>query len=181
VLKRLAYLAKPIFLAFSVVAAMAAHADSAQEYTVKAAITLNFARFTEWPESALGKDQTKIKLCVLGDNIVQQAFSEIDKKQVGNRNLEVINLSRLRNLEECKMLYVSALDKNKTIQLLTEIAASHILSIGEQDYFVDYGGMVNLAMLDGKINIQVNVDASKQAGLTISSRVLKLATIYKPK
>ncbi|MEQ1529036.1 MAG: YfiR family protein [Methylococcales bacterium] len=156
-------------------------ADSVQEYNVKAAITLNFARFTEWPESALKKDSPKITLCVLGDNVVQQAFTEIDNKQVGNRTLTVSYLSRLRNLEECHMLYVSGLDKNKTIQLLTEINNQHILSIGEQEYFVDYGGIINLAMINGKINIQINIDAAKQAGLTISSRVLKLATIVKPK
>ena len=158
-----------------------ASADSAQEYNVKAAITLNFARFTEWPQSAFKKDSANITLCVLGDNVVQQAFTEIDKKQVGARRLEVIYLSRLRNLEECQMLYVSGLDKNKVIQLLSEINNQHILSIGEQEFFIDYGGMVNLAMIDGKINIQVHVDASKKSGLTISSRVLKLATLAKPK
>lgn len=158
-----------------------ASADNAQEYNVKAAISLNFARFTEWPDSALKKDSPSITLCVLGDNVVQQAFTEINQKQVGNRSLNVVYLSRLRNLGECHMLYVSGLDKSTTIQLLTEISSQHILSIGEQDYFTDYGGMINLVMTDGKINIQVNVDASKKAGLTISARVLKLATIVKPK
>jgi hypothetical protein len=156
-------------------------ADIAQEYNVKAAISLNFARFTEWPEAALKKDSPSINLCVLGDNVVEQAFTELNNKQVGGRLLNVSYLTRLRSLENCQVVFVSGLDKNKIIQLLAEINKKPILSIGEQDYFIDYGGLVNLEMADGKINIQVNVDAAKQTGLNISSRVLKLAKIVKPK
>ena len=158
-----------------------AFADATQEYTVKAAIALNFARFTEWPESALRKEASVINLCVLGDNVAQEAFLQMDEKKVGNRTLHVLYLSRPRNLEQCQMLYVSGLDKNTTIQLLAEIKNQHILTIGEQDYFVDHDGMINLDMQEGKVEIQVNLEATKQAGLTISARVLKIATIVKSK
>ncbi|NOT83872.1 MAG: YfiR family protein [Methylococcaceae bacterium] len=156
-----------------------AFADATQEYTVKAAIALNFARFTEWPESALKLNAQEITLCVLGDNVAEEAFLQMDGKKVGNRSLYVIYLSRPRNLEQCQLLYVSGLDKNTTIQLLTEIKNQPILTIGEQRYFTDYHGMINLDMQNGKVDIQINLEATKQAGLAVSSRVLKIATIVK--
>ncbi|MEQ1637124.1 MAG: YfiR family protein [Methylococcales bacterium] len=171
------------WLLFAVAATLAvgrsAFADTTQEYTVKAAMALNFARFTEWPERALKADAPLLNLCVLGDNVVQYAFLQMDQKKVGNRLLHIIYLSRPRNLDECQILFISGLDKNTTIQLLAEIKQQPILTIGEEDYVVDYNGMVNLNVQDGKIDIQVNLGATKQAGLTISARVLKIATIVK--
>jgi hypothetical protein len=168
-----------ILLLASMISSRSALADASQEYTVKAAITLNFARFTEWP--TLKSEAPQLNLCVLGDNIVQEAFMEMDEKKVGNHTLHVIYLSRPRNLQECHILYISGLDKNTTIQLLAEIKKQPILTIGEESTVVDYNGMVNLDMQEEKIDIQVNLDASKKAGLMISSRVLKLATIVKSK
>lgn len=170
-----------LLLASVTVGGRSALADASQEYTVKAAIALNFARFTEWPASALKPEASQLNLCVLGDNIVQEAFQEMEQKKVGERTLHVIYLSRLRNLQGCHILYISGLDKNTTIQLLTEIKKYPILTIGEESMVVDSNGMVNLDMQEGKIDIQVNLDATKQAGLMISSRVLKLATIVKSK
>ena len=158
-----------------------AHADATQEYTVKAAIALNFARFTEWPVSILKAGNPTLTLCVMGDNITQEAFLQMDQKKVGDRTLSITYLSRLRNVDDCQLLYISGLDKNTTIQLLNELKHKPILTIGEEHYFAEYNGMVNLITQDGKIDIQVNLDATKQAGLMISSRVLNLATIVKSK
>jgi hypothetical protein len=155
-----------------------AAADSAQDSTVIAALALNFARFTEWPASAINKSDATLQLCVLGDNVIQQAFDEVDKKQVGDRVLNVINMSRIKNVGQCHLLYVSALDRNTTIQLLAETSRQHTLTIGgDEKHFLEDGGMVALIIVEGKVNIQINLNAVKQAGLQISSRVLKLATI----
>ncbi|MFI3137592.1 MAG: YfiR family protein [Methylococcaceae bacterium] len=168
-------------MAIILLGSRAAFADATQEYTVKAAMALNLARFTDWPDSALIANNSVINLCVLGDNVVQDAFLQMDQKKVGHRTLNVIYLSRLRNVDDCQVLYISGLEKNIIIQLLSEIKHKPILTIGEERTVVDYDGMVNLDTLSGKINIQINLDATKQAGLTISARVLKIATLVKSK
>ncbi len=155
-------------------------ADMLEEYTVKAALSLNFARFTEWPLAALQPNAATITLCTLGDNIVHEAFSGVEKKTVGNKVMRVINLTRIRDLEQCQLLFVSGLEQNKTIQLISEIRKLSILTIGEETEFLKSGGMVVLQIVDGKVNMQINLDAVKKAGLQINSRVLKLATIVTP-
>lgn len=154
-----------------------ASADSTESSAVNAALTLNFARFTEWPEQALSAKDTHVKLCVIGDNVTQQAFDEIDKKQVGVRTLEVLHLTRLKNVEQCQLLYISGSDRSTTIQLLSEIRNQHTLTIGEDRHFLQDGGMVLLNLVEGKVNIEIQLSIVKQAGLQINSRVLKLATI----
>lgn len=156
-------------------------AEPAEDSAVIAALALNFARFTEWPSNALKTNDTTVKLCVLADNVMQQAFDEIDKKPVGNRALEVIKMTRIRNMEQCHLLYVNNLDRNTAIQMLASITKKPILTMGSgEEHFLKDGGMVALNIVDGKVQIQIHLNAVKQSGLQINSRVLKLATIIDP-
>ena len=158
-----------------------ATADEAQDSTVIAALSLNFARYTEWPANTLGEKTTPIRLCVIGDNVVQQAFAEVDKKPVGDRLISVINMSRLKNVAQCQLLYVSNLDRNTAIQLLADNKSQPILTISsDNEHFLEDGGMVALNIVEGKVQMQVNLNAVQKGGLKISSRVLKLATIVNP-
>ncbi len=148
-----------------------------QEYTLKAALALNLARFTEWPASTLKPGQTQVTLCVFANHAAQQAFIKLNQKKIGERTLNVDVLMRLGDVSHCHLLFISNLSKNKTIQLLSGLQQQAILTIGEENYFTEYGGIVDLQMQQGKMGIRINVNAAKRAGLNISSRVLKLATI----
>lgn len=158
---------------------MPAFADAVQEYTAKSVLALNLARYREWPPEAFKANSSAVNLCVLGDEVVQQAFILIDKKPVGSKMLSVHNLNRSKDLNQCQLLYISA-ETGKTAQWLGESFKRHILTIGEADDFLEQGGMVYLEMTDAKINLHVNVTATQKAGVRISSRVLKLATIFNP-
>lgn len=150
-----------------------ARADAAQEYVVKSALALNFARFTEWPATT----SATVNLCVLGDQLMQQAFLSVDKKTVGNRTLSVIKLSEGNDLNSCQLLYISSQHSNTIKQLRNETVTRHILTIGEDGDFLENGGMINLETVENKINIQVNLGLVQQAKLQISARVLKLVNI----
>ena len=155
------------------------YADSIQEYTAKSVLALNLARYSDWPLAAVIDDHATVNLCLLGDDVVQQAFGMIDKKQVGNKALSVLNISKSQDLSSCHLLYISG-NTDNTTQLIQESYKHHILTIGETDDFLTQGGIVYLEIADSKINLNVNVEASQKAGIQISARVLKLATIFKP-
>jgi YfiR/HmsC-like len=150
-------------------------AQSLEEQTVLAALALNIVRFTTWPnEAKIGKT---IDLCVVGDNVVQQSFSSIDNKAVGDKTLRIVNLTRLRNFEQCHGLYVSQLNKNVLLQLFEEVKKKPLLTIGETADFAQQGGMIGMENADGKINLYVNLTSAKESNLNISARLLKLAKI----
>jgi hypothetical protein len=150
-------------------------AQSLEEEKVLAALTLNIVRFTTWPADAPIKDS--IDLCVVGDNVVQQSFASIDHKAVGNKMLQVINLSRLRNFEACHVLYISELTQNILLQVFAEIKKRPLLTIGEGYDFAAQGGMVGLEKVNGKITLHVNLPVARESNLNISARLLKLAKI----
>lgn len=148
-------------------------AQSLEEEMLLAALALNIVRFTTWPAEAQLKD--KIDFCVVGDNVVQQSFVSIDHKTIGNQTLQVINLSRLRNFEQCHVLYISDVKKNVLLQIFVEIKKRPLLTIGVGYDFVEQGGMVGMENADGKITLHVNLPVVREANLNISARVLKLA------
>jgi hypothetical protein len=113
----------------------------------------------------------------VGDNVVQQSFASIDHKAIGDRMLQVINLSRLRNFEECHVLYISELKQNVLLQVFAEIKKRPLLTIGEGYDFAAQGGMVGLENVNGKITLHVNLAVAREGNLNISARLLKLAKI----
>jgi len=169
------------FAVLAGVAYRAESADFAREYMVKAAISLNLARFTEWPEGALGADNLNINLCVFGNKNMQQAFAQMEKKPLGKRSLHVIQMHDPVHLDQCNMIYVSELEETALIQVLSLIEGQPALTIGERDDFLERGGLVNLALEGGKIHIQVNLEAVTRSGIKISSRVLALTSIINVK
>lgn len=154
-------------------------ADSVEEYTAKSILALNLARFSEWPPEAFKDNQTSVDLCLLGNSTIVNAFSVIDKKPVGNKSLSLRQLSDVKKLENCHLLYIGE-EKRNIAGLIDESYKRHILTIGENEDFLTSGGAVYLEVADSKINLHVNLSATEKAGVRISSRVLKLATIFNP-
>lgn len=150
-------------------------AQSLEEQTVLAALALNIVRFTTWPSETPMKET--IDFCVIGDNVIQHSFTDIDHKPVGAKTLHIINLSRLRNFEDCHVLYVSELKQNILLQVFAEIKKHPLLTIGESYDFAAQGGMVGLENVNGKITLHVNLTAAHESNLNISARLLKLAKI----
>ncbi len=150
---------------------------SVEKQAVLAVLTLNVARFTSWPEQIFNTAESILNLCVFGDNVVQNAFEDIDNKIINNKTINIVNLSRLRNVNRCQLLYLSELEHSRLILLLAEIHGQAILTVGENMGFLQAGGMVGLEKVEGKIRLTINLAKVEQTGLVISSRLLKLAKI----
>lgn len=152
-------------------------ADFAHEYTVQAIRTLNFARFTEWSSNTLKTSDNIINICVLGEPIIQNAFNEVEKRPAGKKVIRVVHSTRNSDLYQCKVLYVSGLTNQETKELLFKLKSLPILTVGENEDFIANSGMVQLTMDQGTIKIIVNLKAVKRAGLSINSRVLRIAKV----
>jgi hypothetical protein len=61
--------------------------------------------------------------------------------------------------------------------VLHSLKGMPILTIGETPGFAKRGCIINLIVEDNKVRFEVNLDAAKQADLTVSSRLLALAKI----
>ena len=69
------------------------------------------------------------------------------------------------------------LKQNILLQVFAEIKKRPLLTIGEDYDFAVQGGMIGLENMNGKIILHVNLAAVREANLTISARLLKLARL----
>ena len=161
-----------LLLCFSSMAPV--HARSVEKQAVLATLTLNLARFTTWPE----RKTPALNLCVIGDNVVQESFANMDNKTINGKALRILNRTRLRYLSQCQLLYISALDRNVLRQVFVELKYQPILTVAENMEFLEAGCMVALKNIDGKMQININLPAIEQSDLVMSSRILKLANMF---
>lgn len=160
------------------VAGIFAEPQRFDQYSVLSALTLNFARFTQWPDQEDPMQRQKFRVCLVGDNVVQQAFEAVNDKSISDKAIEVVNTNRLRNLHECHILFISELPKNILMQVFLNVKSRPILTIGQTEEFVESGGMVGMINVDGKIKLYINLPVVRASGLTISSNLLRLSRIF---
>jgi len=147
-------------------------ADAPGEYEVKAAFLYNFAKFVEWPEGAL-EQRDQFTICVVGASDVSEQL----KRVVDGRNVSGLAVA-VRTLEgavagaDCQMLFAP---DSASARSIAEVGSSGVLTVGEYASFARDGGMINFVFIDKKVRFEINKKTAEEAGLAISSKLLKLA------
>jgi hypothetical protein len=167
-------------LLLSFLLSFTAFAQTIDEYQVKAAFIYNFAKFVEWPPQTFKTDKDPIRICVLGQDPFGHAlFDAVNGKTVFGRTFVIAELSDASQANECQVLFVSSSERKHLRSILGEPRTIGVLTVGEMDGFAAQGGIVNFKLTDGRVRLEINVEAAEQARLRISSKVLSLAAIVK--
>jgi len=152
---------------------------SLQEYEVKAAFLFNFAKFVEWPANAFTSADEPIILGILGADPFGDSLKPLEEKTAGGRRLVIKRFVSAEALEKCHILFVSRSSAKDFPQILPTTRNWNVLTVGEVRGFTEAGGIINFVLVDKKIRFEINVDAAQQAGLKISSQLLKVAKIVR--
>ena len=158
--------------------------SNSSEYLIKAGFIFNFAKFVDWPPTTFAQPDSPIVIGILGTDPFGAIIDQIvQDKKIGGRGFVVKRLkwgTDLKDLKECKILFVGASERVHIDELVQIVKGLPILTVGETPGFAEHGGVIRLVLEDNRVRFEVNVDAARQAGLTISSRLLTLARIIQP-
>lgn len=148
------------------------------EYDIKAVFLFNFTRFVEWP-AAQGEDADKpLIIAVLGDDPFGVRLDEaVRGETAGGRELVLKRIHDLDEAGRCDALFIARSEKPQVHKILARLKGRPILTVSDIPDFAAMGGMVELVTDGGKIRLHINVDESKAAQLTISSKLLRPAQI----
>lgn len=81
--------------------------------------------------------------------------------------------------KEYHVLVLTGAPERDIAAILKRTAGQPVLTIGQNPVNLRLGVVVNFHMVNGKLKLQINPQAASRAGLSISSRLLQLAKIYK--
>lgn len=150
-----------------------------KEYHIKAAFLLNFVKFIQWPSHALSDTSTSLNINILGYDPFNEALDTIENKIVKNKKLVIKRISRIEEMKECQILFISTPEKKIMSEILSKIKDRPILTVSETNDFCQSGGIINFIAVNNKIRFEINVEAAKRSDLIISSKLLKLSKIIK--
>jgi hypothetical protein len=152
-----------------------ARAQSANEYQVKAAFILNFARFIEWPSDAFYDGDT-LAIGVIGDDPFGNSIDQIVSRGVANGHRLVVRRMKWGdNLRSCQILFVSSSERKRLGQILDSLRGSSVLTISDLSEFNRSGGMIKFFIQDNKVLFEINSTATTRARLKVSSKLLALS------
>ena len=151
------------------------------EYQVKAAFLFNFAKFVEWPNQAFPRADTSFTICLAGDPFQGAVEQTIEGERLEGRALVVRRVAPGDSVRECHLLYVSQSEARRAPEIISAARNLPILTVGEPDDFINAGGMIRFTESGHRIKFQINPDAAERASLRVSSKLLRLADIARPR
>ncbi len=152
-------------------------AESSREYDLKAVFLYNFATFVEWPESARPPAGEPIIIGILGRDPFGTVLDGIvEGETLRGHPLEVRRYRSAEAALECHILYISASEAPRLAQVLRILKGTPVLTVADIPSFGDAGGIITFST-GARVQLHVNSDAAQEAGLSISSKLLRVATV----
>lgn len=171
-----------IVLGFLLLGIIVAHADAqnsvADEYDIRAAMLFNITRFVEWPTSKLNPQHPQMLVCIAGPDPIGPGLDHfLQSQKAGIKSISVRHLNSLESAEACHVLYVSLREQKDVKKFVPSLAKANVLLISEKTNAGSPDQVIGLPTLDEHVHIEVNLAAAQRAGITISSKLLRLATV----
>ncbi len=138
---------------------------------IKAAFLLHLFHFVVWVDD---KRETQ-ELCFLDAGEVSVAVTALLEKRPAN--IRIRQLDGLDEVSSCHMLFVSSDRADAGSALLVSAMSASVLVVSDQQGFAEQGGMLELERQPARIGLIVNLPVLEAAGLTPSSKLLRLAKI----
>jgi hypothetical protein len=163
----------------ALMATAAAQSLPVGEEDIKAAFLYNFAKYVDWPDSAFPSNA--FRLCVIADpGFVKRVEDIIAGESISGRPVTLQVPSTPDTAASCHILFVGRAAPDRTAELLVAVKGAHVLTVGETGDFLTRGGIVTFIRDGDRVRFDVDVGEARQAGLTISSRLLRVARKVSP-
>jgi len=167
-----------LWAALALAAGSGAQQAMPDEYQVRAAIVVNLAKFVAWPPSRTANPHAPFVVGLLGFDEQSAALEHaLSGRVLSGRPVDVRRISRGDRMDDCFLVYVAASEQKHFDDIAPQLARAGVLTVSDDERFVFNGGVVGLPVEGDHIQIQINLASAQSGGLTISSRLLQLATV----
>ena len=160
-------------------AAKAATDDGALEHKVKASYLYKFGEFVHWPPSAFPSPESPVNLCISGNDpfgdILDQAVAG---QHITGRPIAIHRLAVVERNSDCHILYIGGSERQSVAEALDTVRGTNMLTVTE-NADGNAGEIVNFIAQDGHVRFDIDDEAAERNGLTISSKLLQLASSFR--
>ena len=162
---------------FLAIPALQAQNPRPTDYEVKAAYLYNFGRFIEWPGKVTAAQGGSFTVCVLGrDPFGPRLDATLAGETIGGKTIVAKRISNADESGNCRILFLSLTDESRLDKIIADLDKKAVLTVSDAPQFVTRGGMIQFVLEGNRIRFEVNLAATRRAGLSLSSELLKVAT-----
>jgi hypothetical protein len=145
------------------------------EDEVKAAFLYNFTKYVDWPAAAFQDASDPLRMFVVArPKFVRAVENLISGETSRGRPIQLVT-PELTNLNRCHVLFTGASEASRFDAALPALSGRPILTVAESKTLFDQGGAILLVVDNSRVRFDVNVRAIEKAGLTVSSKLLRVA------
>lgn len=153
----------------------AARAQEGGDAQLKAAFLFNFARFVEWPPERFATRETQFQICTIGRDGLGATLDSLAGKSAQSREVRVRRGLAPADIAGCHIVFVAEQEDRRFSSVQRAAREGAVLVVGESEGFCEAGGMIGLVPVEGKMQFEINLGATRAAGLKVPSQVLRLA------
>ncbi|MDO8990381.1 MAG: YfiR family protein [Sideroxyarcus sp.] len=144
------------------------------EVQVKSAYVFNFIKFVEWPADAI-KPGDRIRLCVIGNKDLHASLSALNRRKVGEYEIQIVPHSSHDALSACHVLFIGEQEQRRLLAIIKSLGYAPVLTISDIPGFAERGGGIGLLNRNNKMLFEVNLASTRKADLRLSGQMLNLA------
>ncbi len=167
-------------LALIVIAAVPrqSSAQDIKAHQVKAVYLYNFASFVSWPRSVFRDPNAPLVYCVIDETDTSLALRQVlDGEKINGRPFEVRPLSQNTSPAGCHILYIDKEQASDLPEILRGLDSKGILVVTDFDVESSFRVTINLLEKRDRINPVINLGVARSQSLSISSKLLRIATV----
>jgi hypothetical protein len=146
------------------------------EYRLKAVYMLNFLRFTVWPQESFGSTNSPFVIGILGDDpFGNELKTAISGELIDGRKIEIQHFQKVEDGLRSHLLFISKSHRLKIGTILEACKGTPVLTVSEVEDFARRGGMINMVLNSGKVDLLINLKSAREVGINITSQLSRRA------
>lgn len=158
-------------------AVLFAQQSKPSEYQVKATYLYNFGKFVKWPARTGDSKDAPFTICVLGQNPFGSTLDAIlAGETIEGKSVVARRISKPQDAVNCHILFISASESDHLEAIFAALDKANVLTVSDIPHFSSRSGMIQFVLDGDKVRFEVNLASAENAGLILSSELLKVAT-----
>jgi hypothetical protein len=151
--------------------AFAPTARAETEYEVKAAFTLRFADYVQWP----GKRDSVVTVGIVGRDPFEGAFQRLlsENPDMAKRfRVKNVAASDAAGLRGCDIVFICNSEADRLEAIMRSVSGHPVLTVSDVPDFDTRGGGIGFNVRNSRIKFSVNEPAAAAQGLKLDKQLL---------